>query len=426
MSLDPGSEAATTDSSAGRSLYGVDFWLAYLANVLLVTGNALTFRFAEFIAYLGGSETLAGEIFGAGMIAALVARIWLGQSIDRFGPRLIWLVGNVLFLAGAILLPMGGELGSPGRVATLVWVARILYQLGVAGMFACSMVHIQNLAPPWRRTELIGSLGTSGFVGQILGTQLGDAIFRHTPADESRFYVLFWTVAGCGVANLFVVLQLTRRENHEPAAETPGVHRLLTRYWPGPVTLVAMAMGVNLAVSTVFLTRYATALNLSGIGVFFSAFSITAFACRWGFRSWAGRYGRHSMILWGLGGLAVGQLLLLFVRTQIGFLLPAASCGFGHALLFPAVISLGSGKFPVQYRGTGTTLILGFMDLGMIVGAPVLGRIIDQGHKTWGSAQAGFDGMFYTASGFVIATILIYAFTGARQPDTDYPAPGVG
>jgi MFS family permease len=426
MSLDPGSETAATDSSAGRSLYGVDFWLAYLANVLLVTGNALTFRFAEFIAYLGGSETLAGEIFGAGMIAALVARIWLGQSIDRFGPRLIWLVANVLFLAGAILLPMGGELASPGRVATLVWVARILYQMGVAGMFACSMVHIQNLAPPWRRTEIIGSLGTSGFVGQILGTQLGDAIFRHTPADESRFYVLFWTVAACGVANLFVVLRLTRREMHEPAAETPGVHRLLTRYWPGPVTLVAMAMGVNLAVSTVFLTRYATALNLSGIGVFFSAFSITAFACRWGFRSWAGRYGRHSMILWGLSGLALGQLLLLFVRTQIGFLLPAASCGFGHALLFPAVISLGSGKFPVQYRGTGTTLILGFMDLGMIIGAPVLGRIIDQGHKTWGSAQAGFDGMFYTASGFVMTTILVYALTGARQPDTDYPAPGVG
>jgi len=425
VSLDPGSELQV-ETTPPPSLYGADFRMAYLANVLLVMGNALTFRFAEFIAFLGGSETLAGEIFGTGMIAAMFARIWLGQSIDRFGTRLVWIVGTIWFLCGAILLPLGERMAPRGEVATLVWSARILYQLGVACMFACSMVHIQNLAPPWRRTEIIGSLGTSGFVGQILGSQLGDAIFQFTPVGPARFYALFWTVAACGAADLIVILLLTRKERHTAADVTPAAHALLGRYWPGSVTLVAMAMGVNLAVTTVFLTRYATSLGFNRIAVFFTAFSVTAFCCRWGFRSWASRYGRHSMILWGLGGLALGQLLLLFVRSPIGFLLPAASCGFGHALLFPAVVSLGAGKFPVQYRGTGTTLILGFMDLGMIVGAPVLGRLIDAGKRWSGSAQVGFDTMFYAASGFVALSLVFYALTGARHPDADLPAPGVG
>ncbi len=53
------------------------------------------------------------------------------------------------------------------------------------------------------------------------------------------------------------------------------------------------------------------------------------------------------------GGTGVGQLLLLPVRAEWQFVFPAMCCGFGHALLFPAVVSMGSGKFPVQYRGTG-------------------------------------------------------------------------
>jgi MFS family permease len=413
---------------AEKSLYGREFFLAYLANVLLVTGSALTFRFAEFVAYLRGSETLAGEIISLGLIVSLVARFWLGQAIDRFGPRRIWLFASLLFLVGSLLFPVTDHFSTPGKVSPLLWWARVVYQLGVAGMFACSMVHIQNLAPPWRRTELIGSLGTSGFVGQIVGTQLGDLIFGLTPVGATRFYVLFWTVLLCGIGHLFTVLELTRRETHERAEETPGALVLFRRYWPGSVCLVAMAMGVNLAVTTVFLTRFATALNLRGIGVFFAAFSITAFACRWGFRSWAGRYGRHSMILCGLGGLGLGQLLLIPVRAEWQFVFPAMCCGFGHALLFPAVVSMGSGKFPVQYRGTGTTLVLGCMDSGMILAAPILGRIIDSGRNLASGTESlvGFVTMFQVSSAFVFGSLLFYACTGARRPDVDLPSPGVG
>src|SRR5262245_58643572 len=32
-----------------RSLYGLDFWLAYVANLLVVTGNTLIFRFSEYV-----------------------------------------------------------------------------------------------------------------------------------------------------------------------------------------------------------------------------------------------------------------------------------------------------------------------------------------------------------------------------------------
>lgn len=44
------------------SVYGRTFWLAYIANTLLVLANSLTFRFAELVVFLGGTEDRVGDI----------------------------------------------------------------------------------------------------------------------------------------------------------------------------------------------------------------------------------------------------------------------------------------------------------------------------------------------------------------------------
>ncbi|MDF1743209.1 MAG: hypothetical protein P1V19_05905 [Gimesia sp.] len=64
-------------------IYNRLFWLCYLANVILVTANALTFRFADLITYLGGTEELVGDIVSCGVLVALIASFYLGQGIDR-------------------------------------------------------------------------------------------------------------------------------------------------------------------------------------------------------------------------------------------------------------------------------------------------------------------------------------------------------
>ncbi|NQY86066.1 MAG: hypothetical protein HRT34_15070, partial [Alcanivorax sp.] len=44
------------------NVYNRVFWFAYAANIVMVGANALTFRFAELIAFLGGTELTTGEI----------------------------------------------------------------------------------------------------------------------------------------------------------------------------------------------------------------------------------------------------------------------------------------------------------------------------------------------------------------------------
>jgi MFS family permease len=398
-------------SRSEDSIYDGDFWLAYAANVLLVCANALTFRFAEFVAALGGNEEVTGEIIRAGLIAAILVRFGLGRAIDHSGPRLVWLLSSLAFLAGA------GAFLAAERISPLLWMARISYQVGLGGMFSCSIVHIQNQVPADRRTEIIGSLGSSGFLGTIIGTQLSDLSFRWLPEGNPRFAAMFGGTVLLGAAHAVVVFFLTRHDRHDRPEVTPGPFQLLFRYWPGMVVMVAVAMGAGFAVTTVFLTRYATASGLSGIGLFFLPYSVTAFGCRWFQRDWGTTFGRHMMVLWGLAGLCVGQLLFLLVTNDWLFVLPGIVCGFGHSLLFPAVVSIGAGRFPVQYRGTGTTLVLGFTELGTAIAAPLLGMLIDFGNT--GGGTLGFSWMFLAAAICAGVVGCLYAATAAKRPDHD-------
>ena len=408
--------------STEPSIYTRSFWLAYAANLALVTANSLTFRFADYVEFFGGSKALTGSIVQAGLIAAIAFRLVLGRAIDRHGPRRVWLACCAVFGVGCLAYL------SAERVSWVLWMARISQQVGVAGMFTCSIVNIQDQVPPHRRTEVIGSLGSSGFIGTVLGTNLGDLIFRLLPDGRAPFIATFGTTLVGGLLHTLLVLVLTRRECHISPPQSPNPWSLLWRHWPGPVVWVSLAMGTSFAITTVFLSRFASAAGLGGIAMFFLPYSLVAFACRWWMRDWGQRLGRHKMVLWGLTGLAAGQLLLLAVRST-AWLIPAGSaCGFGHALLFPAVVSLGAGRFPSEYRGTGTTLVLGFQEIGLAIAAPLLGLLIDRGTLRQGTPDPsdgpgagllGYDLAFLVSAAVAVVSGVWYVLTAARHPDHD-------
>jgi MFS family permease len=390
------------------SVYNRVFWLAYVANLTLVTANALTFRFAELVAFLGGSEQIAGTIVGVGVAGALVARLFLGRGIDHYGTRKLWFGSCLLFIASCGLFLVCHT------ISPLIFIVRIGFAVSVAGMFTCSIVHIQNLVPAARRTEVIGNLGSSGFLGMILGSQIGDWIFAVFSEGRPQFLALFGGTVVLGIVYLILVIAATRGDGHVRPHCTLPAHKLLFRYWPGSVVLVALMMGVSITVTTVFLTRFATHLGFrNAVGTFFTGYAVCAFVFRIATQRWSQTMGRHRMILFGLLGHAACHASLPFVTAQWHFLFPAVAGGFGHALLFPAVVSKGAGQFPRRFRGSGTTLVLGFVDLGTALFAPVLGGIIDHFDHT------GFREMFFTSAATSLLIAAVYAATTARKPDVD-------
>jgi MFS family permease len=217
-------------------------------------------------------------------------------------------------------------------------------------------------------------------------------------------------VALLGAFYLAIVAFLLRDDRHERPEESPPILKLVVNYWPGLVILVAMMLGLGLSVTQVFLTRFVTELKLPGIRTFFTTYSVVALLFRMPATRWCRSIGRHKTILLGLLGNTAGYSALPFVTRDWDFLIPATACGFGHALLYPAIVSLGAGAFPRRYRGMGTTVVLGFIEVGTAISPPALGWIID---------RYGFHAMFYTAAAIGAAVTIYYALTAARQPDHD-------
>ena len=247
-------------SEASSGVYGRIFWLAYLANSALVMANALTFRFAELVHYLGGSESAVGDIVALGTLIAVAVRLSVSHVLDDYGTRRLWPICSLLFIAGCGLF-----IGAT-QFYGFLYIARIAYYVGLTGMFACSMTHIQNHVPSERRTEIIGNLGSSGFVGMILGSNLGDWILRSVHEPRLQFLILFGGAGLIGLFYLAIVIALTWNEEAHGRPASPTALRLMFRFWPGTVVLAAMTMGLGVTATQTFLTRYATSQQIEEIG----------------------------------------------------------------------------------------------------------------------------------------------------------------
>lgn len=357
------------------------FVFAYIANLALVTANAAMFIFADWVAWLATQgtseivyfEELPGRIVREGLIAAIFARLFLGMSIDYFGVRVVWVCMALLTLLGACLFASMDELW------WLIYVGRMCFVVGVSGMFTCGTFHIQDCVTENRRTEFIALLGSSGFAGMILGAQLSAGLQKIAGDNLEWFFKSVFTVVISSMVLYLILMQLCLRGTVTPIRETtrPSLIKLTIRYWPGLVVVVAMAMGLTFTVSSLYLVRFNRYAELGGIGTFWTTYAVCAFTFRLKTAALSRTVGRYRLITLGLMAQGLGIWALIPCSEWWHLMFSAGICGLGHALLFPSIVSLGSGAFPAEYRGSGTNLILGCLDIGAAISAPLLGRIID-------------------------------------------------
>jgi len=406
-----GNVAAQSPPSNHRpSAYGAPFWFAYVANAMTMVGIALLFRYADFIKLLGGSELELGWIVGVGMVGSLAMRMLMGLGIDHYGPRLVWL-GSV----ATFVLVCFAHLAITSCHGPAIYLLRIIFCCSLAGVFGASMTFISSRVSPDRVAELIGMLGTSGFVGMVLGTQLGDFLLGSATIDRTQVQRMFLCAGLLGIGSLGFTFLATRGQMRPLPKQRAGLFELLRRYHPGTVLLVGMAMGMGLGLPTTFLRMYAAELEISRIGVFFSVYAVTAIVTRLLTRRLPQRVGTTPMILSGMAVLVVSQLLFLMVDAEWQLILPGISYGIAHAIMFPSVIAAGCRLFPAEHRGLGTTMMLSTWDAGQLVGAPMAGAIV---HYTGLVGLPSYPIMFVTIGVLLAVVTLMYARTadGAGLP----------
>ena len=182
---------------------------------------------------------------------------------------------------------------------------------------------------------------------------------------------------------------------------------------------VAMAMGIVFTVPSLYLVRFNQHENFGGIAAYWTTYALMAFAFRLRTAALSRRVGRYRLIFVGLVFQGLGLWALIPVSEWWHLLFSASLCGFGHALLFPSIVSLGSGSFPARYRGSGTNLTLGCLDLGVGLSAPLLGKIIDLPAFD----GVGFRQMFFVAGSMPLIVAAIWFLAKRHQIDNETQAP---
>lgn len=367
-----GPRSRATPKLPENAIYDRAFWYTYVANTAFTLATALMYRYADFVLHLGGTEWNVGLIVGVGMIGSLSMRFFQGFGIDHFGPRRIWLWSNVGFIAALTAHLLIQDARSPA-----IFLLRIGYATSVAGVFGASITSISRKLPLAHAAEAIGMLGTSGFIGMAFGPMIGDVFCGHEPITRLDLNSMFLVAAILGLVSLGCAQFATRHEVRPKRRRRPPMLRLLLRYHPGSVMLMATVLGVGLVIPTTFLPTYIEQYGLEHTGMFFLAYSGTAFLARVATRNLPHTVGVRPMIYMGLASLVISLLLYLPVQTQWGLLVPGVFAGIAHAVLFPSVTAQGSTAFPDRYRGLGTTLMLAMLDFGMFIGNPLVGRMVE-------------------------------------------------
>jgi len=395
---------ADEDTSADASeptAYGRSFWFSYAANLSMMTAASQLFIYNDFVKLLGGSEEDLGSIVGFGMIGSIAMRMAQGVGIDRIGPRQIWLWSTGLFVVSCLAHLAIGTVDGPA-----IYLLRTVYQSSLAGFFGASITYVSGKAPINRMAEVIGSLGTSGFVGMMAGTLLGRTIVNSLDPQRGQIDRLFLSAGGMAMSSfVFAVLATQGHVRRTATRKAPPPWRLLRRYHPGLLLLMAVATGVGLNMPTVFLRPYMQDRHLeNGVLFFFNLYPPIAFVSRISMRSFPDRFGIRPMIALGLVSAVAGTLLFIPVRGTWDLIWPALFMGVAHASLFPAVVAGGSGAFPARYRGLGTTLVLTAFDVGTFIGSPMAGELLAgadrNGWPKW-PAMFGTVAMILAASGLI-------------------------
>ncbi len=419
-----GAKPSVPGSSRTEAVHRIDrishpiFIFSYLANLSLVTANAATFIFADWVAWISSNgdsqvayqEELPGRVIQVGLIAAISARLFLGQAIDRFGVRRVWVVMSLLNVCGCAVF------AALHTVGPMLYVGRILFATGLAGMFTCATFHIQSCVAELRRTEFLALLGSSGFVGMMLGPQLADLLRWLAAGQDSRFFAtVFGTVFCLNCCYIGFLLLATQGHARPTKQARPSLLTLMRRYWPGLVMAVSMVMGLVYTVPSLYLVRFNRHAGIGGIATFWSVYAVAAFVFRVRTAGLSRRVGRYRLIFFGLLLQGLGLWALIPVTEAWHLAFSAMLCGLGHALLFPSIVSLGAGTFPPEFRGSGTNLTLGFLDLGSAISAPLMGRIIDLP----AFEGVGFRPMFFVAGSLTLSVALTWLIVNRGRADVE-------
>ena len=373
-----------------QRLFTRTFLLVSAANFGSGMSYALFLHFSGYLADLGANDTQIGLIYAVTAVASIAMRPLLGTVMDRYGRRPVIIVGNVLNIVFILLYLTVSTLGP------WVYAVRIGHGVAEAMLFSALFTYATDIIPASRRSQGIALFGVTGLLPIGVAGIVGDLVL-----SIAGFRELFLTAAGFAVLTLLFSLPLPeRRPELAPGQKPRGCWKIVTERNLLPIWWMIGSFSTVLTAYFVFIRRYVDDTGFGSVGLFFSMYVAVAIAERV-FLGWLpDRVGRKRVLYPSIGLLIAGFFVLAGAGSWVGVAIAGALCGAGHGFIFPILTTLLVDRAPDTDRGSAMSFFTAMLDVGTLIGGPILGLIID---------SAGWGPMYVTAGVALGVATVIFA-----------------
>ncbi|MGZ4737437.1 MAG: MFS transporter, partial [Acidimicrobiia bacterium] len=279
---------------------------------------------------LGGDTLRVGIAVGAFAVGAVLLRPYAGRLGDRYGRRILVIVGAFIVSASAALYPLASNLG-------VLVAARVLGGLGEAAFFVGAGTMIADLAPVARRGEAISYWSVAVYSGLAFGPFLGEVVL------DAADYDTVWIVASALALSAGLLALMTRETLTDASRATmlaieerqPLLNR--SALAPGLVLFLGLC---GLAGFTELVPLYVKDVGLDDSRLVFLLYGVLILVVRIAGARIPDRLGSRRAgtlaLMFGAAGLAVMAAWASVGGLILGTILFAA----GMSLMYPAMLTL--------------------------------------------------------------------------------------
>lgn len=377
-----------------RSIFTRPFRRAFIGNFLSDLSFSMFVHFPGFLKGLGAGEAVIGAVASVAAAAAIAARPWAGQTMDRYGRIPLVRMAAMVRIGATFSYLLIDEMGP------MVYVIRAVYTVALAVFFTGLFTYANDVMPPERRGQGIAWYGLSGMTAATFAAALGGALI-----ERFGYPGLFLGMAVAEFGALAVSLSLkplAERPKLGPQGGALGIlaHRSLT-----PVWVLTFGFGLGYGGVLTFMRTFVDTEGVGSVGLYFAAYSGAAIAARVTLSWLPDRLGAIRTAYPSVLLFASGIALLAFVGSTATMAVAAVVSGLGHAFMFPILGGLTVERAPEDRRGVALSVYTAMFDLGPLLGAPILGLVIE---------RSGYTPMFLILAATIGVTLAIFTHTNQR------------
>ncbi|MFC6179730.1 MFS transporter [Lactiplantibacillus daowaiensis] len=338
--------------------------------ILILIGNALLFMVYNmqvpvlplYGKKLGLTPSQIGIFVGAIMFAALVTRLFVPWFSGKFSKKVLLVVGILLYLVASIGYPLLGSFG-------LLVLLRLFNGLGHGITTTYFATSAADELPHQKIGEGMGYFGIGTMVTASLAPLLALAVVH-----QYGFTAFFMTCIGVLAASMVTILGTTphRHETVKTATKAPVFDLKFL-----PQCSLVFILGVLMSGVMTFTPIYAQVRHLSAISGFFFVAAIAGVVIRPIVGHTFDRRGPRLILLLSTVLLTLGMLLIAWVNHNWLLLLAGVFYGVADGAIYPTLQAWIFKVTTIENRDTATGMFLNSYDLGMGLGAVVLGSVVE-------------------------------------------------